>query len=140
MEVPMSAKIPSMPNGRSCRYTVVKFGDLNREETMNIAVLVWEHAIGPDAPVIQTVLEDWTRIAKAFPQSGADGWVREEVIRRLAGIKTFGDYERTYSKMGPYAPFAFREPYPSIAYPEQTLTSMVKWFLVPPDENPVVSV
>src|SRR5271166_3561635 len=67
--------IPTMPGGRSCRYVVVWFGELEREEHMNIAILVWEHGIGPDAPVFQKIIDDWSRIQQAFPKSGADGWV-----------------------------------------------------------------
>ncbi len=133
-------RIPTMPDGRSCRYTIAKFGYLNREENMNVAVLVWEHGVGPDTPVLMKLIEDWDPIVRAFPGSGADGWVREEVIRRLSEIRTFGDYERTCEKMGPYTPFEFRQPYPSIGFPEETLSSMAKHFLAPYGKSHVVAV
>ncbi len=124
-------RIPSMPEGRSCRYVVARFGYLDRDEHMNIGVLAWEHGVGPDTPVFQQLIDDWSRIIQAFPKSGADGWVREEVIQRLTAIKTYGDYQRTLDKMGPYTPFEFSEEKPSIAFPEDTLAIGVEHFLAP---------
>jgi hypothetical protein len=129
-------KFQQMPDGRSCRYTLAQFGNLNRSESMNVAVLVWEHGVGPDTPVLLKIIDDWGPIVRAFPESGADGWAREEVILRLSGIKTFGDYERLCEKMGPYTPFEFRTPYPSIAFPEATLHSMADYFLAPYGRSP----
>lgn len=132
-------RIPTMPEGRSCRFVVVRFGYLDRDEHMNIGVLCWESGVGVDAPVLQKLIDDWGRITQAFPKSGADGWVREEVIRRLTEIKTYGDYQRTLEKMGPYTPFEFSDERPSIAFPEDTLAIGVEHFLAPV-EGAVVAV
>ncbi len=133
-------RIPSMPDGRSCRYIVVRFGYLHRDEHMNIGVLCWEHGVGEDTPVLQKLIEDWGRIVQAFPGSGADGWVREEVIRRLSEIKTYGDYQRTLEKMGPYMPFEFSEEKPSIAFPEDMLAIGIEHFLTPEEGSRPVAV
>jgi hypothetical protein len=111
------------------KYVVVRFGDLNRGEHMNVAVLAWEHDVGSDTPVYQRMISDWTRIQQAFPKSGADGWVQEEVIRRISSIRTLGDYERTKSEVGPYTPFEFTEERPSMASAVDTLEAMWKFFL-----------
>lgn len=123
--------IPMMPDGRSSRYVVARFGYLVREEHMNIAVLSWEHNAGDQTPVLQQIILDWEPIARAFPGAGADGWVREEVITRLEAIKTFGDYRKVLDKMGPYTPFEFSDERPSAAFPEDTLRSTVQHFLAP---------
>lgn len=122
-------RIRSMPDGRSCRFVVVRFGYLIRGEHMNIGVLCWEHNAGPDASVLQQLLTDWTRILQAFPGSGADGWVKDEVLGCLGAVKTYGDYERVLSKMGPYTPFEFSEEKGSLAFPEDTLAIGVEHFL-----------
>jgi len=125
------ARLETMPSGRSCRYVVVKFGYLVRDESMNVAVLVWEHNIGPQAPVLKKLIEEegWARIARAFPKSGAEGWVREEVLRRLSEIETVADYQKALQRMGPYTPFEFTEERPSIAFLDDTLRLMAEHFL-----------
>ncbi len=120
--------IEKLPGFRSSRYVVVKFGYLNRGETMNIAVLAWEHGRGPEMPVFQRGLHNWQRVEQAFPRPGFEQFV-DDTTRRLEAIKTVGDYEVVVSKMGPYTPFEFTEERPSTASPEDTLEAMVKFFL-----------
>lgn len=129
-----------MPDGRSSKYVVVRFGYLVRDEHMNIGVLAWEHEAGDEAPVLQQLILDWGPIARAFPHSGADGWVRDEVIQRLSAIKTFGDYKKVLDKMGPYTPFEFSDERASIAFPEDTLRIGVQHFLAPYGEKHVAAV
>jgi hypothetical protein len=128
-------EIPLMSDGRSSRYVVVKFGYLTRGESMNVAVLAWEHGVGPDTPVVQRVIVDWGHVMASFPRAGGDE-MRDDVIKRLAGIQTFGDYEKVLGKMGPYTPFEFTEERGSIASPEDTLEHMAAFFLRPYGEEP----
>ena len=87
-----------MPGFRSSRYVVAKFGYLNRGETMNIAILVWEHGRGPDTPVFHRVLHNWQRVHQAFPRAGSEDF-QEDATRRIQAIKTVGDYEEVNLKM-----------------------------------------
>jgi len=121
------------PISRSCRYTVVKFGDLNRDESMNIAVLVWEHDDNMDTPVLQRMIDEdgWKRIAVAFPKSGADGEVRDDVIKRIQSIKTYREALTEMARFGAYTPFEFRSPYASLESTEYTLNYMANYFLFP---------
>jgi hypothetical protein len=119
-----------MPDGRSCKYVVVKFGYLVRGESMNVAVLCWEHGIGPEAPVLRRVLDDWTHVMASFPRAGGYE-LRDDVLKRLAEIRTYGDYVRVLDKMSPYTPFEFTDERASIGFPEDTIESMAKFFLTP---------
>jgi hypothetical protein len=110
------------------KYVVVKYGDLNRGEYMNIAIAAWEDA-GPTAQVHWRFLQDWRRIDAAFPKGDA---VKQDTMQRLIGIRTKSDYDTTLRRMGPYTPFEFAEEMPSITTPEDTLESLAKFFLVEP--------
>jgi hypothetical protein len=112
------------------RYVVVKYGYLNRGETLNIAVLAWEHDKGTMAPVVQHVLSDWTRVNQAFPRAGANEF-QSDALNRLSCIKVVGDYELYLRRMGPGWPFEFTEERPSTANPEETLKDMAEFFLGP---------
>jgi hypothetical protein len=115
---------------RSSRYVVVKYGYVNRGETMNIAVMAWEHAKGPTMPVYQRVIPNWDRINQAFPRAGAEDF-QEDAVRRLEAIKTVGDYEHVLLRIGPYTPFEFTDERPSTATPQDTLEQMSRLFLGP---------
>ena len=118
-----------------CRYVVIKCGALVRGESMNVGILSWTTPEGasfltpaePTAPVLQRVLGDWTHVMQAFPRYVTED-VRDDVLARLAAIRTYGDYAKTLERMGPYTPFEFSEERPSTATAEETLRSMWKFF------------
>jgi hypothetical protein len=112
------------------RYVVVKFGYLTRGETMNVAVLAWEYGRGPKALVHQIVLHNWDRIHTAFPRVGTKE-LQDDVLARLAAIRTVGDYEEAVRRSGPYTPLEFTDENGSTATAESTLASMATFFLGP---------
>lgn len=118
----------------SSKYIVVMFGYLNRGERMNVAVMSWDFEVGvpvpPETPVYQRVIGDWTRIEAAFPRAGSQE-LRDDVITRLANIRTYADYEKVLSKMGPYTPFEFTEERGSTVMAAETLASMAEYFIGP---------
>ncbi len=51
--------------------------------------------------------------------------IRNDVVRRLKAIKTYGDYAHVFSKMGP---FEFTEECPSTTSAAELLTTVWKFF------------
>ena len=120
------------------KYVVVRYGDINRGEVMNIGLLAWEESdlgarrngrVAADTPVHIRMLKDWKRIRAAFPRP-LD--FEEEAIKRVTAITTFGIYEDTRRRMGPYAPFELSAELPSTETAETTLPGLVDFFLVEP--------
>lgn len=109
------------------KYVVAMYGDLNRGERMNIAVLAWDTLLGATAPVTVHVLEDWSRIHAAFPAGGEEQ--QRLVSVRLEGIETYAEYIQIWTRMGPYTPFEFTEERGSLESPEKTAASMAVYFL-----------
>ena len=118
-----------LPEGRSSRYVVVKFGYLTRGESLNVAVLAWEHG-GPEQPVYQYHLVDWSRVQAAFPRAGGDE-LRDDVLKRLEAIKTVGDYRAVLEQIGPYTPFEFTEERASLTSAGDTLEFARDFFCGP---------
>lgn len=111
-------------DGPTSWYVVVRFGDISRGETMNIAVCAWEPK-GPDSPVYLAMLQDWQRVRTAFPRP-LD--LEEDARKRLSTIRTSADLD-SY-QFTPYTPFAFSERMPSTLPASELLKLAVKVFLV----------
>ncbi len=107
-------------------------GDLNRGERMNCAVLAWDDEAGAEAPVTVHILKDWSRVTSAFwsnLQATASESLRENIVERIASIKTLADFRKTIDRSGPYTPFEFTEERGSIVSPEETAGDMAEYFL-----------
>jgi hypothetical protein len=112
------------------RYVVVRFGELNRGEHMNVALLAWDEGCVPSStPIHMRMLKDWKRVRMAFPRP-LD--FEEDVIKRVTAIKTFADYQEVLRRMGPYTPFEFSDERPSTEPAEKILGGLVEHFLVEP--------
>lgn len=115
------------------RYVVVRFGELSRGEHMNVALLAWDEPGGSvaaaDIPIHMRMLKDWKRVRMAFPRP-ID--FEEDVITRVAAIKTFADYQEVLRRMGPYTPFEFSDERASTELAEGILEGLVEHFLVEP--------
>jgi hypothetical protein len=126
----------------TCRYIVAQFGDLNRGEVMNVAVLTWDLPPGSnaspdlkpasDAPVYLHLLKDWSRVFRAFPKWGGEA-IKEIVSERLRAIRTFGEYEAAIEGTGPYTPFHFTGPRASTETAAECAVDVAKFFLVEPE-------
>jgi hypothetical protein len=116
------------------KYVVVKFGDLHRGESMNVAVLAWDHEGGPRTPVLQAVLKDWTRVHRAFSSVLPDhrATLQSNVLNRLNEINTFEDYQTALARMNPYTPFEFTDERPSLTTAQECLTEVAAYFLQEP--------
>lgn len=104
------------------KYIVVKFGDLIRDETMNIGVITYG-----DGVFCSQFLKNWDRIRAAFksPQMLIDN-----ALSRLNDIKTEEQLKAVMERTGPYTPFEFAEPRPSLDSAESTLRWAAKFFLI----------
>lgn len=110
------------------RFVRVKFGYLNRGESMNVGILAWEHDAGNETPVLQRLLSDWGYVLAAFPHGMSGEELRDDVIARVTTIKTYGDYFKVWERMGPYTPFEFTEPCYSTTSAAELLESMWQYF------------
>lgn len=113
-----------------CKYIVAKAGDINRDETINVAVLMWRDDDGDASPVHARFLKDWSRLLQSFRWSTDE--MQNEILSRLSQIKTKEDYKLVLSKMGPYTPFEFTEERASVGSPEAVIDQLATFFLVEP--------
>lgn len=125
-----------------CRYVVAQFGDLNRGEVMNVAILTWELPPGSngdarlkppkDTPVHLLLLNDWSRVFAAFPKWGNGETIKEIISDRLRALRTYSDFENAVEDAGPYTPYQFTEPRASTETAVECLVDVAKYFLVEP--------
>lgn len=120
------------------RFVVVRYGDLNRGEFMNVGLLAWDEPdqgarrngrVPANTPVLVRMLKDWKRVRTAFPKPPD---FEADVINRVTGIKTLKDYEDLKQRMGPYTPFEFSDERPSTEKAEKMLGGLVEFYLVEP--------
>jgi hypothetical protein len=109
-------------------YRVVKAGDINRDETHNVAIVAYGRPDidGGTTGFVVRMLTNWTRFRAMFMWGDE---LEQEITKRLAEITSLEQLDDVIKRMGPYTPFIFTEPRGSLDSPEATVESMAKYFL-----------
>lgn len=110
------------------RFVVVRSGDILREETINVAILMWVVSLGSKAPVSMRILRDWSRLRVSFGWS--DDVIQEGVVHQLSRIRIKDDYDHLRQELGHYSFFEFSEERCSLASPNEVLDNIAGFYLV----------